>query len=109
VDIAAERLAEPAAAAPPAPDVSHLSMDEAGADIPTLKGDDIPPPPDTDDLSLSPEGTDFSDCAAPDPSAPELDLSGLDVAPAGSEVLESRYRKTETAAAPVTDHLQLEE
>jgi hypothetical protein len=107
VDIAAERLAEPAAAAPPAPDVSHLSMGEVGAKIPTLERADVPAPPDTDALSLSPEGTDFSDCAGPDQSAPELDLSGLDVAPAGSEVLESRYRKTETHSAPATDHLQL--
>jgi hypothetical protein len=109
VDAAAERLAAPAAAAPPAPDVSHLSMGEVGEDIPTLDRDAIPPPPETDALSLSPEGTDFSDCAAPDAMAPELDLTSLEVAPAGSQVLESRYRKTETAAAPPTDHLQLDD
>lgn len=109
VDAAAERLAAPAAAAPPAPDVSHLSMGEVGDDIPTLGRDPVTPPPDNDALSLSPEGTDFSDCAAPDAMAPDLDLTSLEVAPEGSQVLEPRYRKTETAAAPPTDHLQLDD
>ncbi len=109
VDTAAERLAEPAGDEPPAPDVTHLSMGEVGEDIPTLAGDDIPPAPNTDALALSPEGTDFSDCAAPAPDAPTLDLSGLDVAPAGSEVLESRYRKQESAQAPDTDHIALDD
>lgn len=108
VDTTAERLADPAAPPPPAPDVSHLSMGEVGDTIPTLDRGAIPPAPDTDALSLSPEGTDFSDCAAPEPVAPALDLSGLALAPEGSEVLDSRHRQQDTAQAPTTDHLQLD-
>lgn len=104
-----DRLAEPAAPPPPAPDVGHLSMGAVGDDIPTLDRGEIPPTPNTDRLSLSPEGTDFSDCRAPDPTGPEVDLSDLDLAPAGSDVLEARYRNKPPAPPPPTDHISLED
>ena len=84
-------------------------MGEVGEDIPTLASTAQPLSPDTDALDLSPAGTDFSDCAAPDPEEPLLDLSALDLAAAGSDVLEEQYRKREQPAAPDTDHLSLRE
>lgn len=108
VDAAASRLSDEAPPPPPAPDTSHLSMGEVGEDIPVLDSGVEPLAPDTDALTLSPEGTDFSDCAAPDPVPPAVDLSGIDLAPEGSDVLEEQYKHRETAAAPETGHIQLE-
>ena len=65
--------------------------------------------PDTSGLSLSPDGTDFTDCAAPEPTAPELDLSGIDLAPAGADVIDPQYRKKQDRPPPATDHLALED
>ncbi len=84
-------------------------MGGVGEDIPTLASTEAPLSPNTDALDLSPEGTDFSDCAPPDPEEPPLDLSALDLAAAGCDVLEEQYRKREQAAAPNTDHLSLGE
>ena len=107
IDAAAQRLSDEQPPAPPAPDTSHLQMGGVGEDIPTLASTEQPLFPNTDDLVLSPEGTDFSDCAPPDREEPLLDLSALDLAAAGSDVLEEQYRKREQAAAPATDHLSL--
>jgi len=109
VDTAAQRLSAESPAPPPAPDTSHLDMAAVGELIPNLPSDLAPLSPDTDSLSLSPEGTDFSDCAAPEPAPPDLDLSALDVAPAGADVLEEQYRKKEQPAPPPTDHLTLKD
>ncbi|PLW86444.1 hypothetical protein [Halioglobus japonicus] len=109
VDAAATRLSEPSSAAPAAPDTSHLSMGDAGEEIPTLSADETPLAPDTDDLDLSPEGTDFADCATPEAEAPDLDLSSIVLAPEGSAVLEEEFRRTETATAPDTDHIALKD
>ena len=84
-------------------------MGEVGESIPSLDHGEAPPPPNTDALSLSPEGTDFSDCQAAPAEAPELDLSSLDVAPQGSDVLEEQYRKKPAEQAPDTDHISLED
>lgn len=48
-----------------APDTSHLSVAEAGENIPNLPNTDTPLKPNTDQISLSPQGTDFTDCAPP--------------------------------------------
>ena len=109
VDEAAQRLSEEPPPPPPAPDTSHMAMGEVGETIPVLEGAPAPAAPSIDHLGLSPEGTDFSDCAAPDPESPDLDLSGMDLAPAGSEVLEEQYRKREQPPQPDTDHLSLED
>lgn len=111
LDVAAvgERLAEPAPPAPAAPDTSHLTLGEAGEDIPGLAG----PTPVTVQISaslaLEPEGGDFSDCAPPPAEAPAVDLSHLELAAAGADVLEEQYRKREAATAPDTSRLSLEE
>lgn len=108
VDEQAQRLSPETQQAPKAPDTSHLNMGEVGETIPTLPVDLAPVSPNTDAISLSPQGGDLSDCAAPEPVPPTLDLSALDVAPEGSAVLEEQYRKKETAQAPATDHLTLD-
>lgn len=91
-----------------APDTSHLSVAEVGEDIPNLASSDIAIQPDTDGISLSPEGTDFSDCSAPTPTAPNLDLSSIELAPAGADVLEQQYKKTDEHSAPDTSHIALD-
>jgi hypothetical protein len=95
--------------APPAPDTSHLSMGAVGEDIPTLASSAQPLSPDLSGIALSPENTDFSDCAPPPVAAPDLDLSSLDLAPSGADMLEETYRPKQDAEAPATDHLELDE
>lgn len=111
LDVAAigERLAEPAPPAPSAPDTSHLTLGEPGEDIPGLAG---PAPVAVNisaSLALEPEGSDFSDCAPPPAPPPAVDLSQLELAAAGADVLEEQYRKRDTAIAPDTSRLSLEE
>jgi hypothetical protein len=94
---------------PPAPDTSHLSMGEVGEDIPNLPDTRTAIAPNTNDISLAPEGGDFSDCAPLDALAPQLDLSAIELAPVGVDVLDEQYRKkgVETSA-PDTSHLSLD-
>lgn len=107
VDKAPERLSAPPSPAPPPPDTGHLELDDAGAMIPSLASQPPAPEPDTSALDLSPVGTDFSDCAVDDQTALEVDLSGLELAPGGSDVLEEQYRRRDDVAPPSTDHLSL--
>ena len=109
LDAAAQRLSEEPPPPPAAPDTSHLDMGEVGETIPNLLSNQQPLSPDTDAINLSPEGTDFTDCAAPEAAAPDLDLSGMDLAPTGTDVLDEKYRKREQAEAPSTDHISLDE
>jgi hypothetical protein len=109
VDPDAERLSEIPQPPPPAPDTGHLSMGEVGETIPVLDRGPIPAEPSTDHIGLSPSGTDFSDCAAPEPETPNLDLSAMELAPSGSDVLEEQYRKHKVPPPPDTDHLSLED
>jgi hypothetical protein len=109
VDETAQRLSETPPPPPPAPDTQHLSMGEVGEPIPILDKGEPPAAPSTDHLDLSPSGTDFSDCAGPDPEAPELDLSAMEMAPPGSDVLEEQYRDRDKPPAPDTGHLSVED
>jgi hypothetical protein len=94
---------------PPAPETGHLTIAAAGEEIPNLPAGQPPQPPDVSALDLTPPGTDFSDCTAPEPTPPALDLSGLDFAPAGSDLLEAQYRRRPQEQWPDTDHLSLQE
>jgi hypothetical protein len=109
LDESGEQLSEPSPPPPAAPDTSHLSMGAAGDTIPTLPTDAVPVEPNTDALDLAPAGTDFSDCAAPETEMPALDLSAIELAPSGAEVLDEKYRQRQQAKAPATDHLSLED
>lgn len=106
---ATERLAPAAPAPPPAPDTSHLDLGAAGETLPTLPPEQAPLNPNTDGLDLSPEGTDFSDCAAPEPESPAVDLSGMDLAETGSDMVEAQYRKQDAPPAPDTEHISLQD
>ena len=46
---------------------------------------------------------------APVADAPALDLSDIEIAPAGSDVLEEHYKKTDAAKGPDTAHISLED
>lgn len=109
IDGAAQRLSEEAPPPPTAPDTNHLDMGDVGEMIPNLPSNQEPLSPDTAAIDLAPQGTDFTDCAPPAAEAPTLDLSGMDLAPAGAEVLEEKYRKKEQAEAPATDHISLKD
>ena len=109
VEPSGQRLSEPASAPPAAPDTSHLSEGQVGELLPQLPSSAQPLNPDTSGISLSPDGTDFSDCTRPEPTAPDLDLSGMDLAPTGADVLEPQYQKKHDTPPPATDHLALED
>jgi hypothetical protein len=109
VDASAQRLSEEPAAPPAAPDTSHLDMGEVGEMIPNLPSHEEPLSPNIDNIDLAPDGTDFSDCAAPEAAEPVLDLSELNLAPEGAELLEEEYRNKHQATAPATDHIALED
>jgi hypothetical protein len=109
VSASGQRLSDKTPAPPPAPDTSHLSEGLVGETLPNLPSSEPALDPDTSAIALSPEGTDFSDCAGPTPTPPELDLSGIDLAPVGVEVIEERYKKKQDTPPPATDHLALED
>ena len=122
-----------ATASPPAaaPDSGRLTLADAGerlgpasADVAALTPPDFdlaevgadlgpppspaPPAPDTAGLSLAREGGDLSDCAPEPAPAPALDLSHMELAEAGSDLLSEAERQRPQAAAPDTAHLSLE-
>jgi hypothetical protein len=102
------RLSKPDNTPLPGPDTGHLSLAEAGEKIPTLRSTAIPVSPDISAIALSPEESDFSDCATPPAPIPAIDLSNLNLAPSGADMLEAGYREAHDAKAPSTDHLELE-
>jgi len=101
---AGERLG-PEAETPPAPPATDdLSMAPAGEDIPGLPRDAVPPPPAASAFSLAAEDAPLPEKPAAEPvTAPDLDL-----ADAGADVLEERYRRKDDRPPPSTDHLELE-
>ncbi len=92
-----------------APDVSYLSMGAVGEDIPTLPRHDTVCAPDTSGIALAPAGSDFSDCAKAAAPAPHFDLSAMNLAPTGSDMLEQQYRKTVRPVNANIAHLALEQ
>ena len=131
--VAATGAAASAASSPPtaAPDSGRLTLADAGerlgpasADVAALTPPDFdlaevgadlgpppspaPPAPDTSGLSLAGEGGDLSDCAPEPAPAPALDLSHMELAEAGSDLLSEAERQRPQAAAPDTAHLSLE-
>lgn len=104
-----QRLSDPRPSPPPPPQTDHLSASPAGELLPNLATALAPLSPDTSAIALSPDGTDLSDCAAPMPESPTLDLSGIELAPAGSDVLELKYRNKYDQPMPATDHLALKD
>lgn len=110
VDSAATRLSDVPPPPPAAPDTRHLSMGAVGESIPTLPVDTTPLILDLDGLELSAAGTDFTDCAAPEPMAPLLDLSALAALPPGAIPREEeQQRQRIPVAVPSTDHLALKD
>ncbi|PLW83116.1 hypothetical protein CWI75_06770 [Kineobactrum sediminis] len=106
---AGARLAEASTVTVSPPDTSHLTLDIPGDSRAPQDNETSLPVTGGDDIELAAEGTDFSDCASPRPQAPALDLSGLELAPAGVDVLEQRYRAQQTPPPPDTSGLRLEE
>ena len=93
---------EAAAIAPP-----DFNLAEVGADLGPAPS--APPPaPNTSNLSLASADSDLSDCAPEPAQAPALDLSHMDLAEAGSDLLSEAERSRPPAAAPDTSHLTLE-
>jgi hypothetical protein len=109
LDNSGQRLSAAPPPAPAPPDTSHLSEGGVGEKLPTLPSAATPVSPDTSAIDLSPTGTDFSDCAKPEHPATVSDLPGIDLAPAGAELVEQQYRRNVEASPPPTDHLALDE
>ena len=93
---------------PQAPDTSHLSMGEAGEDIPHLEIDQELLDLDTSHLSMGESGEDIPHLEI-EQELLDPDTSGMSLAPEGSDVLEEQYKHHEQAQAPSTDHLALED
>ena len=108
VDDQAQRLSEPTPTPPPAPATDHLDMGAVGEEIPRLASEPPPPPPDISALDMS-EANDFSDCAPLPVADIEPDLSGINLAPEGSSILDDSERKKDEALAPDTSHLRLDD
>lgn len=100
-------VAASAEAAPPAPDVSHLSMGEVGEEIPHLESTEEQLNPDVSHLSLGEPGEEIPHLDE-EKELLDPDISGIDLAPEGSELLEPEYKKVDDAKAPDTGHLSLE-
>jgi hypothetical protein len=109
IDASAQRLSEVQPPPPPAPDTGHLSMGAVGDTIPTLDSSEAPVSPNLDGLALSAAGTDFSDCAAPEPQAPALDISHLNALAPGDATTGEQARKPAPAPSPATDHITLKD
>ena len=97
----------PATADVPALTPPDFDLAEVGADLGPPPSP-APPAPDTAGLSLASEGGDLSDCAPEPAPAPALDLSHMELAEAGSDLLSEAERRRPQAAAPDTAHLTLE-
>ncbi len=76
----------PATAPPPAPDTTHISIAEAGADLlPHRAGVPPPPPPDTSAITLAAAGAPMAPPA--EPVTVDLpDISALTLAPPGADL-----------------------
>ena len=109
VDATAERLSDEPPPPPAAPDTGHLSMGEVGETIPNIGSSVTPLSPNLEGLALSAAGTDFSDCAAPEPPEPTLDLSHLTALPPGDRPSQEQDRRPGPVATPSTDHISLED
>ena len=107
LDAAGTTLGKSAQATHSAPDTSHLTMGEVGDDIPGLPKTRTTVTPNTDNISLAPQGSDLSDKLTATDVSPELDLSAIELAPAGADVLEEQYKKNEETDAPDTSHIDL--
>lgn len=96
-------------AAPEAVAVTPPNFDlaEVGADLGPPPSAPPPAAPDTSQLALAGEGGDLSDCAPEPAPAPALDLSHMELAEAGSDLLSEAERERPRAAAPDTAHLTL--
>ena len=93
----------------PPPDTSHLSTAAVGEDIPHLVDEREQLDPDISHIDLAPEGADFREVAtAAENDAVVPNTDAIELAPEGSDVLAEEFRKTETAKAPDTSHIQLD-
>lgn len=108
-DTTAERLSPEASPPPAAPDTGHLSMGDVGDTIPNLDSSSAPVSPNLDGLALSASGTDFSDCARPEPSDLNLDLSHLTALCPGDTTVDEQQRRPTPATVPNIDHISLED
>ncbi len=108
VDESTQRLSEEAPPPPPAPDTSHLDVAAVGETIPNLPSREPELTPNAAGISIVPGELDLSDCAPPPPPPPALDLSSIELAPEGTDMLEEEYRASADAPPPATDHLSLE-
>lgn len=91
---------------PPAPNISHITVAEAGEDLLVDKPEVTPPlTVDIEDFSLAPAGAQL-DQLHDDLTPLNPDISGLDIAPPGVDLMEGIV-KPPPPAAPDTSHLSV--
>ena len=100
-------LAPPATPAHAAPDTSHISVAETGADLnPNITAPAPPPPINTDDFSLAPADIERLVEAPPARDFPVPDTSALQVEPAG-EILKPHEKPKPVPAPPLLHDFDL--
>ena len=104
----ASPLPSSAPLAVPTPDTSNLSLAPAGGDLLSAaeKQHPLVATPAIGDLSLAPAGA-LLETLHTATAIIEPDLSGLSLAPPGTDLLTAEQRAKPTPAAPNTDHLKL--
>ncbi len=91
------------------PDISNLSLAAAGGDLLSSAEKEHPPvaTPAAGDFSLAPAGSSLLETLHTEIAAIEPNLSGLSLAPPGTDLLTAEQRAKPAPAAPTTDHLKL--
>jgi len=104
-----EPLNPTAAETVPTVEPPSFEVAEVGSDLGPAERPDDPELPDVSALSLAPEGGDLSDCTPSSPEVTPVDLSHLDLAEAGSDLLQESERRRTEATAPDTSHLSVDD
>ena len=95
-------------AAPPAPNTSHISVAPVGEDILEEQSPEAPELDlNLDDITLAPPGADLDELQ-PDVELLEPDISGINLAESGGEILSDGEKAPAPPPAPDTSHITLE-
>ena len=107
-DLDEQALEESSAAAPSAPDTSHITLAAAGTEILPEQVSAAVAEPDVSHLTLAEAGADIPNLPN-EKSELDPDTSSISLAPEGSDVLEEEFKAKDSAVAPDTSHLTLAE
>ena len=98
-------LSPPEKELPPAPDTSHISLAETGADLAVDHPQSPPLELDLDDFSIAPLGADLEQLPDNRPVV-NPNTSGISIAPAGANLMPNPPKK-KSITIPDTDHISI--